>query len=108
MERDPVCGMNVEPEKARAKVEHGGKSYFFCSAGCAKRFEQAPEQFLLGGAATTAHHGMQVATATKPAMASLPILASAPRVKDPVCGMIVDPQKAVGKSEHAGKTYYFC
>jgi hypothetical protein len=28
--------------------------------------------------------------------------------KDPVCGMQVDPQKAVGTSEHQGKTYYFC
>src|SRR5579859_7887505 len=38
----------------------------------------------------------------------LPILASAPRVKDPVCGMMVDPQKPAGKVVHAGQTYYFC
>jgi len=108
MERDPVCGMNVEPETARAKVEHGGKSYYFCSAGCGKRFEQAPEQFLSEVAPAAAHHGMQAATAAKPAIASLPILGSAPRVKDPVCGMMVGPQKAAAKTEHAGKTYYFC
>jgi P-type Cu+ transporter len=108
MERDPVCGMNVDPEKAKAKVEHGGKSYYFCSAGCGKRFEQAPGQFLSAATAATAHHGMQVATATKPAMASLPIVGSAPRVKDPVCGMMVDPQKAAGKVEHSGKIYFFC
>ncbi len=31
------------------------------------------------------------------------------RVKDPVCGMMVDPATAHGGSlEHAGKTYYFC
>ena len=29
-------------------------------------------------------------------------------VKDPVCGMDVDPVKAAGKSEHKGKVYYFC
>ena len=28
--------------------------------------------------------------------------------KDPVCGMDVDPATAAGKSEHNGKTYYFC
>lgn len=28
--------------------------------------------------------------------------------KDPVCGMEVDEKKAAGKSEHMGKTYYFC
>jgi Cu+-exporting ATPase len=27
---------------------------------------------------------------------------------DPVCGMIVDPEKAAGKSERGGETYYFC
>jgi Cu(I)/Ag(I) efflux system membrane fusion protein len=29
-------------------------------------------------------------------------------VKDPVCGMEVDPAKAAGQSEHNGRTYYFC
>ena len=43
-----------------------------------------------------------------PTMPGLPILPAAPREKDPVCGMMVDPQKAAGKVEHAGKTYYFC
>ncbi|MEQ1613767.1 MAG: heavy metal translocating P-type ATPase [Hyphomicrobiaceae bacterium] len=30
------------------------------------------------------------------------------RVKDPVCGMDVDPHTAKYKAEHAGNTYYFC
>ncbi|HXC47036.1 MAG TPA: heavy metal translocating P-type ATPase [Candidatus Sulfotelmatobacter sp.] len=108
MERDPVCGMNVDPEKAKAKVEHGGKSYFFCGAGCAKRFEQAPQQFLSTSSPNAGSSALQIAAAAKPGMAPLPILGSAPRVKDPVCGMMVDPQKAAGKVEHAGKTYFFC
>jgi Cu+-exporting ATPase len=29
-------------------------------------------------------------------------------VKDPVCGMMVDPETAPAKAEHKGKTYYFC
>jgi P-type Cu+ transporter len=29
-------------------------------------------------------------------------------VKDPVCGMAVDPAQPRGKAEHAGQTYYFC
>jgi Cu+-exporting ATPase len=36
------------------------------------------------------------------------IPATAPRVKDPVCGMMVDPHKSAGKVAHAGQTYYFC
>lgn len=29
-------------------------------------------------------------------------------VKDPVCGMDVDPASAAGKSEYQGRIYYFC
>jgi Cu+-exporting ATPase len=45
LERDPVCGMNVEAGKAAAKVEYLGKIYYFCAPGCAKRFQQAPEKY---------------------------------------------------------------
>ena len=30
------------------------------------------------------------------------------QVKDPVCGMMIDPGIAVGQSTHQGTTYYFC
>jgi P-type Cu+ transporter len=108
MERDPVCGMNVDTEKAKARLEHDGKSYYFCGAGCAKKFEQAPERFLSAAAPGAISRGAQTAVAAKPPVASLPILASAPPVKDPVCGMTVDPQKAAGKVGYGGKTYFFC
>jgi Cu+-exporting ATPase len=29
-------------------------------------------------------------------------------VTDPVCGMKIDPAKAVGSSTYEGKKYYFC
>lgn len=29
-------------------------------------------------------------------------------VKDPVCGMQIDPKHAAGSSEYQGQTYYFC
>ncbi len=30
------------------------------------------------------------------------------RIKDPVCGMEFDAEKAVAQTEHEEKTYYFC
>src|SRR5260370_8243722 len=39
---------------------------------------------------------------------SLPILNEPVRHKDPVCGMMVAPEKAADKVERAGETYYFC
>ncbi len=35
-------------------------------------------------------------------------MAKVEQVKDPVCGMMVDPLNAAGKFEHAGTMYYFC
>ena len=29
-------------------------------------------------------------------------------VKDPICGMDVDPKTAAGKSEYQGQTFFFC
>src|SRR6266849_9644508 len=45
-QKDPVCGMTVVPEKAADSVEHAGKTYYFCSKGCAKRFSREPDKFL--------------------------------------------------------------
>jgi Cu+-exporting ATPase len=51
MERDVVCGMNVDPAKAKAKVEREGKSYYFCSSGCALKFESDSRKYLTPGGA---------------------------------------------------------
>ena len=45
---DPVCGMMVDPERAAGHVEHGGKTYYFCSKGCVAKFSADPEKFLSG------------------------------------------------------------
>ncbi len=44
--KDPVCGMDVTPEKAAGKTEHKGKTYYFCSVKCLEKFKQDPEEFL--------------------------------------------------------------
>src|SRR5579883_716987 len=46
LEKDPVCGMQVDRAKARATAEHVGRKYFFCCPGCAQKFAAAPEKYL--------------------------------------------------------------
>ena len=46
MEKDPVCGMDVDPKNAAVKSEYHGKTYYFCSLGCKKEFEKNPGKFL--------------------------------------------------------------
>jgi P-type Cu+ transporter len=45
-EKDPVCGMNVDPATAHHKTQHRGKEYFFCCAGCLQKFQANPEKIL--------------------------------------------------------------
>src|ERR1700730_15923785 len=109
MERDPVCSMTVDPDAAKANIEHAGKRYYFCGKGCARRFQQNPEQYLTGaksGAAT--RPGVPPLQFVSPVSAALPVLAAAVVEKDAVCGMTVDTGKAAAKVKHKGNFYYFC
>ena len=45
-ERDPVCGMNVDPARAAGTSDYGGRTYFFCSRGCVAKFQATPERYL--------------------------------------------------------------
>ncbi|MGP0074008.1 MAG: heavy metal translocating P-type ATPase [Bryobacteraceae bacterium] len=44
--RDPVCGMTVDPKRAAGSVAYQGQTYYFCSTGCAAKFQAAPEKYL--------------------------------------------------------------
>jgi len=43
---DPVCGMTVNPETSAGRHEHRGKTYYFCSPHCQRRFAADPEAVL--------------------------------------------------------------
>ena len=45
MNADPVCGMTVDPAKAKARADHAGKTWYFCSQRCHDRFVADPEAF---------------------------------------------------------------
>ncbi len=46
MAKDPVCGMDVDPHKAKHTATYQGRPYYFCSAGCRARFVGSPERYL--------------------------------------------------------------
>ena len=45
MERDVVCGMNVDPAKAPATSEYNGKTYYFCAKACKNKFDAEPQKY---------------------------------------------------------------
>ena len=44
--RDPICGMTVDPQAGKPSLDHGGRTYHFCSEHCRTKFAAAPEDYL--------------------------------------------------------------
>ena len=101
VQKDPVCGMNVDASKAAASVEHEGTLYHFCCKGCAEKFNADPAKFLSPSfrpgrmQQTVQRGGVQIQSPQK-------------LERDPVCGMNVDVSNPAATVSHQGMTYYFC
>ncbi len=98
--KDPVCGMNVNPATSHYNAEHAGKIYHFCCAQCAEKFKADPQKYLRPAKPSS---GLVMLPVPRTANSAAEV-----KVKDPVCGMDVDPASARYRTEHAGKPYYFC
>jgi P-type Cu+ transporter len=104
-EKDPVCGMMVDPQKAAGKAEHNGKTYYFCSARCAERFRNEPQKFL--AALGTAGMEHRAAPAAAPAVATNvrytcpmhPEIVQIGPGTCPKCGMALEPMDIVAEEQ---------
>ena len=43
IEKDPVCGMDVDTETSKLSLEYEGTTYWFCGKGCLLEFKDDPE-----------------------------------------------------------------
>jgi xanthine dehydrogenase accessory factor len=43
---DPVCGMTVTADRSGKSLEHEGVTYYFCSTGCRRAFENDPSAYV--------------------------------------------------------------
>jgi P-type Cu+ transporter len=102
--------MTVEPSKAAVKIDHAGQTYYFCSTGCARRFEQSPEKFLSNhGTATIApvsgaHHHARPAVGAEPNGVRYTCPMHPQIVRNgpgscPICGMALEPMDPLAEVE---------
>lgn len=42
---DPVCGMSIDPAKAKGPIGYAEQSFFFCSQGCMEKFQADPDRY---------------------------------------------------------------
>ena len=45
-QRDPVCGMLVDPRTTPYRQQYARRLYFFCSTGCQSKFLDNPTKYL--------------------------------------------------------------
>lgn len=89
--RDPVCGMVTTDANAYLPLEYRGKTYYFCSEHCRKKFRQNPEKYLhpaedrVALAAGTADRAQGYCCPMHPEVLS-PVPASCTK-----CGMALEP-----------------
>jgi len=99
--KDPVCGMEVAPERAADHVDHHGTAYDFCSKGCAAKFRADPGRFLAAVPAAHAVHdapAMPVPGLRSPVSGQWTcpmhpeVIRSGPG-SCPICGMALEPRE---------------
>jgi Cu+-exporting ATPase len=130
LERDPVCGMSVNPATAKHTYGHAGKNYYFCCAGCVEKFKVNPDGYFGNPPPSSA----PLVTLGAPAKQSLPAVSAmrrhmaasvnverrkpeaayvcpmCPEVREskpgacPSCGMALEPEIPVS----ATRTEYTC
>ena len=94
MERDVVCGMQVDPAKTKWTSEHAGHTYYFCGKGCKAKFDADPSRYVKGS-------GMEVLDPRSPIPDPLTggrwtcpmhpeIIRDGPG-SCPICGMALEP-----------------
>ncbi|MBN8945346.1 MAG: heavy metal translocating P-type ATPase [Rhizobiales bacterium] len=86
--KDPVCGMDVDSQTSEHRAEHGGRTYYFCSAGCKSKFEAAPTRYLAGEAAMPAGPAAEGTVYTCPMHPQIRQIGPG---SCPICGMALEP-----------------
>jgi P-type Cu+ transporter len=94
MTRDPVCGMNVDPEKAPFKFGYQNQQYFFCSQKCLESFKQHPNKYL------SAQRQIEpMRSAVEYTCPMHPEILQDHSGNCPICGMALEPKNVETKAD---------
>ncbi len=85
--RDPVCGMQVDPDTSPHHARVDGQDWYFCSARCRERFVAEPQRFL--DPSSSAHAAVPEGTLYTCPM-DPQIVQQGPGTC-PLCGMALEP-----------------
>jgi Cu+-exporting ATPase len=95
LERDPVCGMNVDPKTAPGAYDYEGHTYHFCNLGCMVKFRAEPERYLHPESAKP----VAAAKGTKWTCPMHPEIVVDEPIPCPLCGMALEPMTISAEDE---------
>lgn len=88
LQKDPVCGMLVDPCTSMHSAEHQGRQYYFCSGGCREKFLGDPQRYLSGNTRPQEH----VPEGTIYTCPMHPEVRQVGPGFCPICGMALEPE----------------
>jgi Cu+-exporting ATPase len=89
--KDPVCGMSVDPHKAKHRHTHEGRTYYFCNPRCREKFIADPMKYL---APEKAPPPAPVPAGTIYTCPMHPEIRQEGPGSCPICGMALEPEIA--------------
>jgi len=78
--KDPVCGMEIDPQTAFATREHMQQTFYFCSASCVEQFDKAPHNYVTTSATTGFNPELQLSWIELP-VSDLPMVQAATQLE---------------------------
>jgi Cu+-exporting ATPase len=85
---DPVCGMTIDPQGAKNRADHGGRTYYFCCTGCRTKFVADPQKYLGGRQPESVPEGTVYTCPMHPEIRQIGPGSC------PICGMALEPEIA--------------
>ncbi|MBI1940900.1 MAG: YHS domain-containing protein, partial [Acidobacteria bacterium] len=110
--KDPVCGMEVNPETAAGSYGHTGQMYYFCNPHCLEKFRLDPAKYLAPKPTQTVIRiGAPKLIQPSPTKQQVHTCPMHPEVRQegpgscPACGMALEPLTA---AIPASRSEYVC
>ena len=102
--KDPVCGMDVDPDVSVHKYEYEGKLYYFCCRPCLDKFSSSPGLYLRGNSVKSMENA-QYPSGAEYICPMCPEVHSLKPAPCPKCGMALEP---LAIKAPRTKTEYVC
>jgi P-type Cu+ transporter len=96
--KDPVCGMTVDPARAAASYEYGGKKWYFCCQQCLEKFRADPKKYTGDGPVPSPAPPVTASGATYTCPMHPEIVRPGPGAC-PICGMALEPRTVTLEQE---------